>query len=171
MKTTNDTKRINFLDLCILLVVVAALIFGIGSLAGVWNQTKNGVDDRISFSVELKNQEKAMLTYIQEGNAIYDGVSKQFLGTVTAVHSYPSVELVENHEEKSIKKAPVPNKIDVVLEISAKAEIGSPDIKIGDYVLKVGKSIHCLVGNAAGSGTIVHLEQEEFIPTKGEASK
>ena len=171
MKTTNDAKGINFLDLCILLVVVAALIFGVGSLTGMWNGTTKSAKDRISFSVELKNQDKAILSYIEEESAIYDGVSKQHLGTVTAIHSYPSTELVENHDEKSIKKSLVPDKIDVVLDISARAEITAPDIKIGDYVLKVGKSIHCLVGDAAGSGTIIRLEQEEIVPTKGEASK
>lgn len=171
MKTTNTKKRINLMDLVIILMIVAAVVFGIGSLTGVWNKQQKATSERVTFSVELKQQDEALLDYIEEGKLLQDGVSKQVLGTIVAIHETPAERVVENHDAKTIVLAEVPDKIDVVIEAESVAEVTETDIKIGSYDLKIGKAIHCIVGDAVADGTVIGVDYDDSVPKKGVTSK
>jgi len=172
MQTTNTKKkRVNLLDLIIILILVATVVFGVGSFTGAWNKKQKATSERVVFSVELRQQDEALLNYIEEGSLLQDGVSKQVLGTVVAIHETPAEKLVENHDAQSIVLAEVPDKIDVVIEAESAAEVTEADIKIGSYEVKVGKTIHCIVGDAVADGTIVRVDYDDSIPKKGVTSK
>ena len=171
MKTDAKKTRINLLDLVIILILVAAVIFGVGSFAGVLNKKQKATSEHVTFSVELKQQDEALLDYIEEGRLIQDGVSKQILGTIVAIHETPAEKIVEDHDAQTIVLAKVPDKIDIVIEAEGKAEVTDSDIKIGSYDLKIGKSIHCIVGDAVADGTIIRVDYDETIPQKGGTSK
>lgn len=171
MKTTSTKKKVNLLDLVIILMIVAAVVFGIGSLAGVWNKQQKATSERVTFSVELKQQDEALLDYIEEEQLLQDGVSKQVLGTVVAIHETPAERLVENHDEKTIVLAKVPDKVDIVIEAESVADVTESGIKIGSFDLKVGKQIHCIVGDAVADGTVIGIDYDDSVPKKGVASK
>lgn len=171
MKTTNTKNRINLLDLVIILMIVAAVVFGIGSLTGVWNKQQKATSECVTFSVELKQQYEALLEYIEEGKTIQDGVSKQVLGSVVAIHEMPAEKIVENHDAKTIVLAKVPDKVDIVIEAESVADVTESGVKIGSFDLKVGKTIHCIVGDAVADGTVIGIDYDDSVPKKGVTSK
>lgn len=171
MKISNTKKRINLLDLVIILMIVAAVVFGIGSLTGVWSKQQKATSGRVTFSVELKQQDEALLEYIEEGKTIQDGVSKQILGSVVAIHETPAERIVENHDAQTFVLAEVPDKIDIVIEAESVADVTESGIQIGSFDLKVGKSIHCIVGDAVADGTVIGIDYDVSVPKKGVTSK
>lgn len=171
MKTTNTKKRINLLDLVIILILVAVVIFGVGSFTGAWNKQQKATSGRVTFSVELKQQDEALLEYIEEGKTIQDGVSKQILGSIVAIHETPAERLVENHDAKTIVLAKVPDKVDIVIEAESVADVTESGIQIGSFDLKVGKTIHCIVGDAVADGTVIRIDYDDSVPKKGVTSK
>lgn len=172
MKTTNtEKKRINLLDLIIILILVAAVVFGVGSFTDAWNKKQKATSERVVFSVELRQQDEALLNYIEEGSLLQDGVSKQVLGTVVAIHESPAEKIIENHDAQSIVLAKIPDKIDITIEVEGAAEVTETDIKIGSYEVKVGKTIHCIVGDAVADGTVIGIDYDDSVPKKGVTSK
>ena len=169
--TTNNKKRINILDLIVLLAVVAVVVFGIYALVGqdaVQNQT---VSSNVTFTLEAAKQQKDILHYIQEGQTVYDSTTKTGLGTVVAIHETPARTLVENHDRQTIEYAQIPEKIDLVLEVEAKAKVATSDILVDTVSLKIGKQVHCMVGDAAFTATIIGMESDESLLTKKEETK
>lgn len=175
MKTTNTNgKRFNLLDLVIMvfaLVLIVAVIFGIGRLAGVQGKAKDAVSGRVVYAVELKQQDKELLDYIEIGQPLQDGTNKEMLGTVVEIYDAPSEKEVANHGEKKITIAEIPNKIDVILEIESEAEMTDSNINVGSFAIKIGKTIHCNVGDAVANGTIIGVEFEDPALKKGGNSK
>ncbi len=171
MKTTSMKKKVNLLDLVIILIIVAAVVFGVGSLTGVWNKQQKATSERVTFSVELKQQDETLLDYMEEGSVLQDGVSKQVLGTIVAIHETPAERIVENHDAKTIVLAKVPDKMDVVIEAESMADVTESGIKIGSFDLKVGKQIHCIVGDAVADGTVIRIDYDDSVPKKGVTSK
>lgn len=171
MKTANTKKRINFLDLVIILILAAAVVFGVGSFTGAWNKQQKATSGRVAFSVELKQQDETLLDYIEEGSVLQDGVSKQVIGTIVAIHEMPAERLVENHDAKTIVLAKVPDKMDIVIEAESVADVTESGIKIGSFDIKVGKTIHCIVGDAVADGTVIGIDYDDSVPKKGVTSK
>lgn len=168
--TANGKKRINIIDLVVVIVVIAVVLVGAKMLFG-GNQGKPTVSNTVTFTVEATKLDKEVLTYMEEGQAVYDSVSKNFLGTLVAVRETPARTLIENHDAQTIEVAEIPGKIDVQLVIEAKGKIEPPNISVGSEVLKIGKQMHCLAGDAALSGTIVALEYEDMHASNKEESK
>ena len=52
------------------------------------------------------------------------------------------------------------------MEIEATAKVSPSDISVGSLSLKVGKSLDCIVGGAAASGTIIGIEYDEVLTDK-----
>ncbi|MBO5930345.1 MAG: DUF4330 domain-containing protein, partial [Clostridia bacterium] len=153
---SKNKKRVNLLDLVIMVIVlvfIIALVFGVGRLAGVQNKAQGTISGRVTYSVEIKQQDKALLDFLEVGQQLKDGTNKQIMGTIVEIYDEPSEKEVENHADKTITLAKIPNKIDVILEIESEAEMTGPDINVGSFVLKIGKALHCNVGDAAASGT------------------
>lgn len=166
----NKAKRkgVNILDLLVLVIFVAAILFATINLIGNKDYKQKDAQDNISFTVEFTNSDPAVLNYIEEGDIVYNGVTKEELGTVKSIHERPARTLVENHEAQTIEYAEVPGKIDVTLEMEGKAKMAYPDITVGTVSLKVGKKLDCIVGNAAMHGYIVGVDYENSLLVKGE---
>lgn len=171
MKTNNTGKRrINILDLIAAIVLIAAVTFGVFALAG-GDREKQAVKDNITFTLEATGNEPEVLNYIEEGQTVYDNTTKTELGQIVAIHETPTRTVAENHQDKTLEYVEIPNQSDVVLEISGKAEVLSPDIMIDTVEIKIGKRIHCMVGDAAVTCTIIGLDYDEALLSKKEETK
>ena len=168
---TNNKKRINMFDLIVLLAVIAVVAFGIYALVGRGDAQKQTVSSNVTFTLEAARQPKDMLRYISEGQIVYDSTNKTALGTIVAIHETPARLLVENHDRQTVEYAKVPEKIDLVLEVEAKANIASPDITVDTVSLKIGKQVHCTAGDAAFTSTIIGVEMDESLLNKKEETK
>jgi len=162
-------KNVNILDIIVLLVLAAVVIFiAISFFGGLnpFNKNTSAPHDNIVYTLELNEQEPDILNYIKEGQTVYDGVTKNAIGTVLSIHEKPTRELVENYEDKTIDYVELPGKTDILLEVSGYAQTGKPDTSINTVSIKVGKRINCIVGDAAAGGTIVGVEIDNTLLTK-----
>lgn len=169
--TTNNKKRINILDFIVLLVVIAVVLLGAYALFGRDGAQSQTVSSNVTFTLEATKQQKDILQYIQEGQTVYDSTNKTELGKVVAIYETPARVLVEDHNRQTIEYTQVPEKIDLVLEVEAKAKVQPPNILVDTVALKIGKQVHCMVGNAAFTTTIIGIESDESLLIKKEETK
>ncbi len=170
MTTNSRKKRVNILDLIVVLAVIAVVALGAYMLFGD-NGKQQAVSSNVQFTVEVTKQDKDVLDYMEEGQTIYDGATKNELGTIVSIQEKPSRTLVENHNAKTVEYVEVPEKIDVILEIEAKAKMEYPNVIVDTVSLKIGKQIYCTVGDAALEGVIIGMDYDTSLLTKKEETK
>jgi len=172
MTKTNSKKRVNLIDLIVLIAIVAIVIFlGYYVLFGSSDGDQNVVNSNVTYTVEAKMMEKDVLSYIKEGQELYDGTTKNDLGKIVSIHKKPALVLVENHEAQTVEQKEHPEKVDLLLEIESKAKMEYPNIIIDEMSLKIGKQVHCIIGDAALSGTIIGMDYDTSLLTKKEEKK
>ena len=159
MTTNSSKKRINILDLIVVLVVILVVALGAYVMFGN-NDKPSTVSSNVSFTIEATRLDEDILEYIKEGQRIYDSTTKKELGTVVSIQEKPSQLLVENHDVKKIELKDVPDKIDVLLEVEAKAQMEYPNLVVGTVSLKIGNKLFCTVGDAAVEGVIIGLDYD-----------
>ena len=167
MKTTKPNKRkVNILDVVLLVVLIVAVVVAAATFTGVLDKKQITTGENITVKFEVRGEEPEILNYLSEGETIIDGVSKEVIGTVVSIYESPAKAIVENHLKNTVESVEIPNKIDVVLEIEGIAKVSPSDISVGSLSLKVGKSLDCIVGGAAASGTIIGIEYDEVLTDK-----
>ena len=171
MTTNHNKKKLNLIDLIVVIAIIA-VVFSLGYyvlFGGAGNRAV--VNSTVRYTFEAKEMEEDVLSYIHEGQTICDATTKQKLGTIVSIHEKPSVALAENHEKRSIQLVEYPGKIDLVLEVEAKAKMEYPNIVVDDTSLKIGKKLHCIIGDAAMSGTVIELDYDTSLLTNKEEIK
>ncbi len=173
MKTNNSAKtRINILDLIILvLLIVVVAVFGILHLTNIGENRNQNMKGTVTFSVEVRGADPEVLNYLEEGQTVYESISKTMLGKVVAVHDASAHVFAENHDAKTVEHANLPGKVDVTLEIEGVAKLQYPDIKFEEETVKIGKPMFCVVGGTALSGTVVGLEYDKSVFGKQEVAQ
>lgn len=172
---TNKTvrKRVNILDLIVLIVLVAVVVFAAAAISGILSgeNKQKGVLDNVTFSLETTQKDPEFLNYVEEGKIIYDSTTKKELGRIVAIHEKPARVIAENHESKTIDYVEIPNKVDVILEVEGEAVMEYPNIIVDMVSIKVGKQIDCIVGDAVVNGTIISLDYDPSLLKKEAKSK
>lgn len=172
MKANNTgRKKINILDLVFLIVLAAVVVFAAISMLGVTDKQKDGVQANVKFSIETTKNDLTFLNYVEEGQIIYDGSTKNELGKIVAIHEKPAREIAENYESKTIDYVEIPDKVDVILEVEGQAKMEYPNIIIDTVSIKVGKRLDCVVGDAAVNGTVISLDYDKSLLKKEANSK
>lgn len=172
MKTNGaGNKGINILDILFFIVLIAVILFAVICFTGRIDKNQKILRDNITFSIEITKNDEKLLNYIEEGEIIYEGTTKKTLGEIVAVHEKPARAIAENHSEKTIENVEIPNKIDIVIDISGKADMNYPNISIDSVELKIGKQLDCIIGDAAVRGTVVNMDYDKTLLKKEEASK
>lgn len=163
MKTNNSEKRkINILDLVVVIVLVLAVIFGVFALAG-GNQEKQAVQGNVTFTLEASGYEPDVALRLKEGQAIYDNTSKTKLGELVSFREKPNRILTENHQSETIEFVEIPDKVDLILEVKATIEDAEE--------IRIGKRFHCRIGGSVLTGTVIGLDYDETLLNKKEETK
>ena len=174
MKTNSSKKRINIIDLIVVIAIVAVVVV-LG--AKIFNPFENGekdssaVNGKVKYTLEVKMREPYIMDQIKEGNVIYDSVTKEELGKIVSVREMPARVLVENYEEKKLEFCEYSELIDVYVDVETKAKMEYPNIIIDEISLKIGKQVGCVIGDAAMTGTIVGLDYDTSLLKKKEEKK
>ena len=171
MKTTeNGKKRINIIDVLFLIVIVAVVIVAAAGLTGVTKKDAE-IQNKVELTLEIKNADPEFLDNIEEGQIVYDAITKEEVGNIASVSHKPSRELVENYNSKKLEYADIPDKIDLNVEIEAVATMKQADIMVSENAVKIGKSMSYYTGEAVLSGTIIGIEYDETLFEKGSEVK
>lgn len=164
-------KRLNVIDLIVVLILIAIVVFAAVSITGMLDNKAKGVRDNVHFSLEVTKNDPEFLNYVEEGKIIYDGATKNEIGKIVAIHEKPAREIAENKQAKTIEYVEIPNKVDVILEIEGEATMEYPNIIIDMVSIKVGKRLDCIVGDAAVNGTVISLDYDPSLLKKEASDK
>ena len=145
--TITDRKRLHFLDVLLILVLVAALA-GVGLL--IWRNSNQDADDvTLHYTILIKDLPKTMVIKLEEGQTVINAVDKTVLGTVVSFRRVPCEYDAYNETSQSLTHGNYTDLINLEIEISANA-------KETDTAFFVEKTRIC-------NGTLLYLRTETFV--------
>ena len=113
---------IDFLIIVLALLVVGALVYVFLPTSWVKNLTADRTET-IHYSIEILGVDEEFLECIKENDKVLDSVTKNDLGTVTAVdYGIQYTQLEYSNEAQAGVLSPVAGKYNVIVTISATAE-------------------------------------------------
>lgn len=161
MKIIENKKlfgKINLIDIAIILVVLAILIFAYL----YFGKSKVGIDttEKYVFQYEMQNVLKQTADSIKIGDKVYDNETNAYIGMIVGVDISNYKMRTVNHQTNEFVSSDVPDKYNVVVSIENNLIDTGSDLKTTeDYVVKVGKRVYLRGGLYAGSGYIVYIER------------
>lgn len=131
-------KKINFLDVCIILIVLVACIFGYGFIKK--SSGGNNIDSttKVIYKVRTSETIKSVYDMIEVDTPVYENAKNYYLGKIIEKTYEPSVRYATNTENGEYVENNVDGYYDIILTIEANADIDNRNIKINDYKLKIG---------------------------------
>lgn len=161
MESEPKIKRINILDVIIILIVLIACVFGYKYI----NKQENIISPKDTTKViyQVRTIESLPETYnmIEENTTIYDSIKNSPIGTVIKKEILPS----ERYDADLLKGEYVKTEltedeyVDILLTIEASANITEQNISIGDYIIKVGEQAFVKGKGYASIGYVVSIER------------
>ncbi len=133
---------IDFLLVLLLLVLIAALVYVFLPMS-VFRGLGAGTGTDIRYSIEILGVDEQFLDDIKENDTVIDSVTKNTIGTVTAVdYGIQYTELKYDQENSVGVMSPVAGKYNVIVTISANADFEEGEgYMIGGTRIAVGEKI------------------------------
>ncbi len=132
-------KKFNFVDVLIVLFVLAVAFGGVKLLSGKEGKVTNAVRD-VSFTVEVAKSDKTFADAIKIGDDIYDSKKGGYYGKVTNVEAKPAKTMGANTAEGKYVISEFEGKYDVYITVS-----GTPTTVTDGNIMFAGQKVK--VGN------------------------
>lgn len=100
-KSSKPRRRFNFIDVLLILLVLAVIFVAVNIVSpmSVMDKLKSETKHTIQYTVEFTGVDNDLLDKIKEKDTVVDAVSKQTLGSVTAVNNHTEYNVLEYNEE------------------------------------------------------------------------
>ena len=139
--------KFNFIDVCIILVVIAAIVV-VGIMYSSKTETVSiGSDGELYFTVLVTETDEAYTKAITVDDMVIFGTSSSDSAVVTAIDIQPAVNHVKNLETGGYENAVIEDRYDVYVTLKGSAikgensfDIGTTDIRTGEIFEGKGKS-------------------------------
>lgn len=161
--------KLNLFDLVLLAVVLVAAV---GLLAWKFvgsNQTEvdpnSGVTipkgtHTVRYVVELEQLHEQTANMIAQGDEVYERTKKERMGIVQSVEVAPARTLTKNELEGTFQFAEVPERYNVVMEITAQAVENDDGIVLESGLeVRAGTAVRVLGPGYYGAGYILSVER------------
>ena len=161
--------KLNLFDIVLLVVVLAAAA---GLLAWKFvgsNQTEVDPNSGITipkgthtvrYVVELEQLHQQTAEMIAQGDEVYERTKKELMGTVQSVEVAPARTLTKNELEGTFQFAEVPERYNVVMEITAQAVENDDGIVLESGLeVRAGTAVRVLGPGYYGAGYILSVER------------
>ncbi len=151
-------KRINVLDIFIILIFLIAGIIGYSFMnnQGI-NVTSN--TSKVIYNVKATSCLPEVENYIKKGMEAYDSLKNYHIGTILECEVEPNQILIPDLENGVFVANTREDRVDVTLKIEADASVTEKLISIGNYELKVGKEAYVRGKGFALAGYIISIER------------
>lgn len=133
-KRSGKFNLVDFFLIVIVLLIIATVIYVFAPFSRL-NALVKSEAHSIEYTVEFLGVDEALISKIQENDAVLNAVSKNTMGTVIAVDyhtKYTELQYMEQNEQNVGVLAEHPSKYNVIITVTATA----------DYVAGSGYSIH-----------------------------
>lgn len=147
-------RKISFIDVFIILVIIAVVIFVVNYFSA--NSEKAYNVPTVSYVIELKSLDKNYIDVFKPGDDIKDGVKGGYLGKVVDVEVKENTEIRENTLDGSFIKTSFDNKRDVYLTVEGTpTTYNDTEILFATQEIKIGKLLHIKAKDYVGHGYVV----------------
>ena len=154
----NSRKRINIIDLIFLVLLIIVVAFGVFKLSDVKNYTDDSTATKVSYVVEVKNQDTDILEHINIDDKVFEDESLKRMGKVTDVSYKPYEIQTEDSENKRMLMQKVPDKISAYIKIEADGIKSNNAVSVDSINILVGKTIDLNIGDSYVEGVIVEVQ-------------
>lgn len=159
-KISRGSRGFNLLDIIIVLVIVSLV-------GGGWyayshyteNQQKN--KRAVEYQVELKGVDQSFVDAIAQGDLLRESVKGNNLGKLVSKEVVAATNVNTDFLNGKYVAVVVPDKLDVVLNISAAAEVSDKSITVGGLEIKIGQKIFIKGKGYAKEGYLLNINIKE----------
>lgn len=117
--------KINILDLFVIVIIVAALIFGTIKFSSSMHSDYISVDDTVNYTLKIKAIRIGSVNAFNVGDTIFDRQTNESLGVIKKIVHEPAYEYVNLADGSITEPRPIPDKYDVYLHIECPGKISS----------------------------------------------
>ena len=150
-------KKFNFLDVIILVVVVAAAIVGIGMLR---DASGAGQSAKVVYTVEDADAPLELVQAVQVGDRVNIGVNGVDSSVVTDVQYRPAEKVVFDSLAGNYVKTELPDKYELQVTCQAEAAVSDMSISAGNTPVRVGAEFSV---KGRGYAVIGYVIQSELV--------
>lgn len=158
----NEEKRkikFNYVDVIIILAVVAVFAFGYRFITKSSVRT-SGMPDMI-FTFEVTNMEKDYKDNFSVGDEVFDAVKGEALGKIVNVETVPATTVLEDRAEGRFVMGEYEDRESVHITIKGTATSYGTDIMIGKQKIKIGEMVYVKKAGCVGRGYIIKMNVGE----------
>lgn len=156
-KTKNTRSRFNFLDILIVLFVLAVAVVGYKYFLNTSEKSSNVKE--ISYVVELKRKSADYQEQIKPGDDILDAIKGGYYGKVTDVTWEKCTEINTNVETGEFVKADVKDRYNYYITITGiPTTYTDSKIMFASQDVRVGNEIYIRSKNYSGAGYVVDMD-------------
>lgn len=159
-KINRKSKGFNLLDIMIVIVIVAFI-------GGGWyaysHYTENQQENKrvVEYQVELKGVDQSFVDAITQGDPLRESVKGNNLGKVASKEVVAAANVNTDFLNGKYVAVTVPDKLDVVLNISSEAEVSEKSITVGGLEIKIGQKIFVKGKGYAKEGYLLNINIKE----------
>jgi hypothetical protein len=147
---------IGILDLLILTLLAAGIFFALQ--LSVPAAGAAGVQDNITFVVEMTKKEEAFVNSVKAGEKLYENLKGIYLGQVVEVKVEPYKAISPDLDTATYKQAAVSGLYNVYLTVKASAVSSGGSIMVNGYEVAVGKEMFVRTRSVASPGYCVKMD-------------
>ena len=149
--TDNKNVRFSGVDALIILVV-AVILVGVG-----WYFFGDALFDdsdnvRISYAVRLTNVKSELTSHIHYGDAVYDSVYGELIGTVEKVRTEQYTEQVMNKSTGELVNSVKAGYYNIYITVNTTAKFSNNTYYAADTEIRVGEAVYLRLPDFCGSG-------------------
>ena len=151
-------KKFNFIDICIVLFVVLAVVFAVKYFSVGGTKQNSGAKQDIYYTVEVKSMPYDIKDHIKEGDSVRNSMKGYELGVVSKVDIRKNVEIREDMLDGKFIETSFPDRCDAYITIKATPEISdNGTASINSEEIKIGKMMYIRSKKYAFSGFVVEM--------------
>lgn len=122
-KNKNIFKKLNILDLFIILIIICAVVFaGIKFSSATHSKFISG-DDKITYIIKVKAIRQQSAEAFHQGDGIYDKLTDEKIGTIKSIKIEQSKEYVNLANGSLSEQKDIPDKYDALLTVECNGKI------------------------------------------------
>lgn len=152
-----EKKKIafGFVDVLIILAVVAVLVVFSFYATGKWEDNNGGTTQTMTYTVEVSNVDESVAQQFKVGDALRDSRKDTAIGTITKIDGVTPYETPSaNEEDGTFVLGQKPGKYTVTFEVESGYQLANNSVTIGDVEIKVGTSL-IVKGNGYAADALV----------------
>lgn len=159
-KANKTHRRFNLLDILIIIIVVA-LIGGGWYVYSRYTEGLNQNKRAVEYQVELKGVDQSFVDAINQGDPLRESVKGNNLGQVASKSVMAASNVNTDFLIGKYVEVPVPDKLDVILNITSEAEVSEKSIVVGGLEIKIGQKIFVKGKGYAKEGYLLNIDIKE----------